>query len=190
MATVIAMALASGAAKAHANGKAGWCRAQHLSLTAASGPHTVQAQAGGAVLWFLQIRHHGASACMVENRLTLLSDRAASRASIKLRAYDSGVFAGGKPQRLVLSNSQKAFVELWYASPGTVTAVRGCGDHVVLTFGLSDGRGTLSARPPEGVALCPGSLGISPPISSATFLQFIQRSSTTPGKLSYAMEAR
>jgi hypothetical protein len=127
---------------------------------------------------------------MVENRLTLLSDHAASGASIKLRGYDSGVFAGGKPQRLVLRNSQRAFVELWYASPGTVAVVRGCGDHVVLTFGLSDGPGKLSARPPEGVALCPGSLGLSPTISSATFLQFIQRSSTTPGKLPYATEAR
>lgn len=111
---------------------------------------------------------------MVESRLTLLSDRAASGASVKLHSYHSAVFEGGT-QPLVLRESQRAFVELWYASPATLNGGRGCHDNVVLTFGLSDGRGTLSVRPPASIAQCPGSLGISRTISSARFVQFIQK---------------
>jgi hypothetical protein len=111
---------------------------------------------------------------MVESRLTLLSDRAASGALIKLHGYDNAGFEGGK-QPLVVRESQRAFVALWYASPATLNGGGGCHDNVVLTFGLSDGRGTLSVRPPDSIAQCPGSLGISQTISSARFLQFIQK---------------
>jgi hypothetical protein len=185
----LAVALTCGVARARANGKAGWCEARHLSLAAASGPHTEQAQAGGAVLWFLQIRHLGTSACMVENRLTLLSARTASGAPVELRASNSYVF-GMRKEPLKLRNSQQAFVELWDPATWSRTVIRGCHDHVVLTFGLAHGRGTLSARPPEGIAMCPtGSMSISATFSSATFLHFIQESSTAPGKVPYARRA-
>jgi len=177
LATVLtfgATVLTFGVARARANGKAGWCEAQHLSLSAVEGPRSVQVQAGGAALWFLQIRHHGASACMVENRLTLLSARTASGASMKLRTGDSYV-VGVRKKPLVLRNSQRAFVELWDPATWTLTPIRGCADHVVLTFGLPHGQGTLSARPPKGIAMCPaGSMLISATFGSATFLQFIR----------------
>lgn len=173
-ATAAAIALGSGLAAAHAQGTAGWCGAKHLSLSAATDPRSVQTQAGGAVLWFLQIRHHGPSACMVERRLILLSDHAASGASVKLHGYESAVF-GGEREPLLLRDSERAFVELWYASPVTLNGGGGCHDNVVLTFGLSNGRGKLSARPPDRVAQCPGSLGISRTISPAQFRQLIQQ---------------
>lgn len=172
--TALATGLTFGVGRARASGKASWCEAQHLSLSAANGPRSVQVQAGGAALWFLQIRHHGASACMVENRLTLLSARTASGAPMKLRTGDSYV-VGVRRNPLVLRNSQRAFMELWDPATWTLTPIRGCADHVVLTFGLPHGQGTLSARPPKGIAMCPaGSMLISATFGSATFRQFIR----------------
>lgn len=54
LAATAAAALTSGLAGAHTKGTAGWCRAKQLSLLGATGPRSVQVQAGGAVLWFLQ----------------------------------------------------------------------------------------------------------------------------------------
>ena len=179
------------AARASANGHLGWCAADRLFLSAATGPHTEQTQAGGAVLWFLQLRHRGPSACMVENRLTLVRAATVSGEAIKLKAADAYAFGPKRASPLVRRNNQRAFVSVWDPAGWTRTPIKGCKDRVLLTFGLPHGEGKLSARPPGGVAMCPvGSVSISAPFSATVFFQFIQRSSTTPGKVPYVVMVR
>ena len=173
-------------ARASAQDKVGWCQADRLLLSAASGPHTEQAQAGGALLWFLQLRHQGHSTCMVENRLALISARTISGEAIKLRAVDGYVF-GPRREPLRVRGTERAFVSLWDPATWTRTPIKGCRDRVLLTFRLPHRGGELSARPPDGVAMCPtGSLSISATFSAATFARFIRQSSSTPGTVPYA----
>jgi hypothetical protein len=167
------------AARARPIGKVGWCAADRLYLSAASGPHTAQPQTGGTLLWFLQLRHHGPSACMVENRLTLLRAETVSGQAMKLNAHSPAFGPTRKP--LVLRNRQRAFLEVEDPATWTLSPIKGCKERVLLTFSLPHGNGELRARPPVEVAMCPaGEMLISETFSATVFSQYTQGAKQLP----------
>jgi hypothetical protein len=171
-------AAASGVANANgrdgaSKGHFGWCRARQLSLSVPTIPHSIQGQAGGDTIWFLQLTHEGAAACATGGRLKLVGERTAKDAApLKFRASQSVMNTSQKP--FVLRGHERAYVMM--ETPGILTPSQGkdCHSNMLLTF-RPPGGGTLFVRTPTVVsAICPNRwISISQTLTSTWFRNFI-----------------
>jgi hypothetical protein len=186
--TVLAALMTVGLARASGHTRTAWCGARQLTLSNAKGPHAIFGQAESTI-WFLQIRDHGKSPCLVGAWLTLASARAVNGRRIRVRGVsDPGGF-GGSPKAFALRPQARAFVELESGFP--TAASRGCEPDVLLSFILPHAGGMLAVRIPREVGdLCPRtSLDISPTYDAAAFFQFMQELNAAPSRLPYARRA-
>jgi hypothetical protein len=186
IATVLAGGTVATSGPANANGRDGastgrfgWCDAWQLSLSVPTIPRSIQAQAGGEVIWFLQLTHVGTAPCLTGDQLKLVGERTASDAApLKFRAQQ-----GYNPTRkpFVLRRHERAYVMM--ETPGilTLSQGKGCHSNMLLTFRPPRGSGTLSVRTPTAVsAICPTRwISISGTVTSTWFRKFILKYSTS-----------
>lgn len=168
-----------------------WCNAQQLSLSVPTIPHSIQVQAGGDVIWFLQLTHEGTAPCVTGGLLKLVGERTAKDAApLKFRAQQSSTDTSQKP--FVLRGHERAYVNM--ETPGILSPSqgKGCRSNMLLTFRPPRGSGTLSVRTPTAVsAICPTRwISISETVTSTWFRNFILKFTTsTTMQLPYVMSA-
>lgn len=177
--------LTLGAAQTTARTRVAWCAADQLSLSVATQNHAQQGQAGGGDLWFLQLKHHGQSACLVGGWLRLSGARTANGANLLVKPlYGSGgVGRSVPPSSFDLQRSGDAFVEMWTDSPMTNAAIKACQQLAeVLIFTLPHDGGRLTVRLPTSIVppCGHGQIGIARTDTSASFFAFLQQFSTGP----------
>jgi hypothetical protein len=175
---------ASGAASAKgrqgaSKGHFGWCNARQLSLSVPTITHSIQTQAGGDVIWFLQLTHEGTAPCVTGGLLKLVGERTAKDAApLKFRSQQS---YDPKHKPFVLRGHERAYVMM--ETPGILSPSqgKGCHSNMLLTFRPPKGSGTLSVRTPTEVsAICPTRwISISQMVTSTWFSNFILRYTTS-----------
>jgi hypothetical protein len=176
-------ALLAGPARARAGERLGWCALKQLRLSPVRGAHALQVQVGGTVLWYLRIRHHGASACRLEERLRLVGARTSNGAAIGLHAVQGGAFGPARGS-VTLRAGQSAYVAVWDPATWTLRPIGGCRRDVTLRFRIPPAAGMLSARPPAQLAVCPGgALSLSETFSASVFGAFFQELDETGARV-------
>ena len=166
-----------------------WCSAKQLSLSNATGPHTIQLY-GQSAYWFLELRNHGDWSCLTGSTLTLLSVRATDGVRIPVTFMAEPGGFGGNPTTFVLKAHVRADAEIQDPEPSAAT--KGCKAPVRLTFSLPHRGGRLSVITPDKrgtydiFGACPHQrLSLSPTYSSAVFDAFMQKLNTSPTQLPY-----
>jgi hypothetical protein len=177
--------LTFGAAQTTARARAAWCAAGQLSLSVATQNHSQQGQAGGGDLWFLQLKHHGQSACLVGGWLRLSGARTANGVNLLVKPYyeSGGVGRSVPPSSFDLQRNADAFVEMWTDGPMTNAAIKACQQLAeLLIFTLPHGGGRLTVRLPSSITppCRHGQIGIARTDTSASFFAFLQLFSTGP----------
>lgn len=173
------------------NDRFAWCDARKLSLSVPTIPHSIQTQAGGATIWFLQLTHKGTTPCVTGGLIKLVGERTAKDAApLKFRAQQS-YDPTQKP--FMLRRYERSYVMI--ETPGILSPSqdKGCYSNMLLTFKPPKGSGTISVRTPTEVnAICPTRwISISQMVTSTWFRNFILRYTTsTTMQLPYDQRGR